>query len=165
MISNLLWLPVVQSLSHVQLFVTLCQASNEYSGLIYFRIDWFDLLVVTGTLVFSSTTIWKHQFFDAQPSLWSKSYIHTWLLAKIIALTVHTFVEKVISLLFNTLSSFVIAFVSRSKQLLISWLQLLSAGILEPPKMKCHCFHFFRIYLPWSDVTRFHDLSFMNDDF
>ena len=56
--------------------------SNEYSGLISLRTDWFDILVVQGTLVFSTTTIWKHQLFDPQPSLWSNSHIHTWLLKK-----------------------------------------------------------------------------------
>ena len=57
--------------------------SNEYSGLISFRIDWFDRLAVQETLrVFSITTIWKHQFFGAQPSLWSNSHIHAWLLEK-----------------------------------------------------------------------------------
>ena len=57
--------------------------SNEYSGLTSFRIDWFDLLVVQGTLwVFSNTTVRKHQFFSAQPSLWSNSHILTWLLGK-----------------------------------------------------------------------------------
>ena len=57
--------------------------SNEYSRLISFRIDWFDLLVVQGTLkVFSSTTVWKHQFFGTQPSLWSNSHICTWLLER-----------------------------------------------------------------------------------
>ena len=69
--------------------------------------------------VFSSTTIWKHQFFNAQPSLWSNCHIHTWLLEK--ALTIWTFVGKVMSLLFNMLSRFVIAFLPRSKCLLISW--------------------------------------------
>ena len=58
--------------------------STDYSGLISFRIDRFDLFVVHGTLkrVFFSTTIWKHQFFGTQPSLWSNSHIHTWLLEK-----------------------------------------------------------------------------------
>ena len=56
---------------------------NEYSGLVSFRTDWFDLLAVQETLrVFSSTTVRKHQFFHAQPSLWSISHIHTWLLEK-----------------------------------------------------------------------------------
>ena len=57
--------------------------SNEYSGLICFRLDWFDLLAVQGILKsLSKTTVQKHQFFVAQPSLWSNSHIHTWLLEK-----------------------------------------------------------------------------------
>ena len=55
--------------------------SNEYSGLISFRIDWFDLLESKGlSRAFSNATIWKHQFFGTQPSLWSNFHIHTWLL-------------------------------------------------------------------------------------
>ena len=59
--------------------------SNEYPGQISFRMDWFDLLAIQGTLngVFSSTTLWEHQFFSAQPSLWSNSHIHTRLLEKL----------------------------------------------------------------------------------
>ena len=80
--------------------------------------------------VFSSTTIQKHQFFGTQPSLWSNSHILCmWVLEKTIALTIWTFVSKVMSLLFNTLSGFVRAFLSRSKHLLISWLQSPSAVI------------------------------------
>ena len=56
--------------------------SNEYSGLISFRIDWFDLCCSRDSQAFSSTTIWKHQFFSAQPSLWFNSHIHMWLLEK-----------------------------------------------------------------------------------
>ena len=57
--------------------------SNEYSGLISFRINWFDLLVSKGlSRIFSNTTLQKHQFFGTQPSLWSNSHIHTWLLEK-----------------------------------------------------------------------------------
>ena len=90
-----------------------------------------------------SSTIQKRQFFGTQPSLWFNSHIHTWLLEKT-ALIIWIFVSKVISLLFNTLSRFVIAFLPRSKHLLISWLQLLSAVILGPKKVKvCHCFHCF----------------------
>ena len=78
--------------------------SNEYSGLIYFRIDWFDLLAVQGTLrVFSNTIVQKHQFFGAQLSLWSNSHIHTMTTGKMIPLTRQTFVGKVRSLLFNML--------------------------------------------------------------
>ena len=80
---------------------------------------------------------------------------------KTTALTRWTFVGEVISLLFNMLSRLVIAFLPRSKRLLISWLQSLSAVILEPKKIVCHCFHCFPIYLPWSDATRCHDLSFL----
>ena len=88
--------------------------------------------------VFSSTTIQKHQFFSTQPSLWSNSHIYTWLLEKNIALTTWTFVSKVISLLFNMLSRFAIAFLPRSKHLLISWLWSLFAVNLEPKKIVCH---------------------------
>ena len=71
-----------------------------------------------------------------QPSLWSNSHIHTWLVEKNIALTIWTFVSKAMSLLFNMLSRFVIAFLPRSKRLLISWLQSLSTVILETKKIK-----------------------------
>ena len=84
--------------------------------------------------VFSSTTVWKHQF-GIQPSLWSNSYIRmtTW---KTIALTIPNFVSIVMSLLFNTLSTFVIALLPRSKCLLISWLKSPSAMTLETKKIK-----------------------------
>ena len=82
---------------------------------------------------------------------------------KTIALTRWTFVGKVISLLFHMLSRLVIAFLPRSKCLLISWLQSPSAMILEPPPNKdSHCFHCFPIYLPWSDGTGCHDLCFFS---
>ena len=79
---------------------------------------------------------------------------------KTIALTRWTFVDRVMSLLFNMLFRLVITFLPRSKHLLISWLKSPSAVILEPPKIVSHCFHCFPIYLPWSDGTRCHDLSF-----
>ena len=73
-------------------------------------------------------------------------------IGKIIALTRWTFVSKVMSLLFNMLSRLIIAFLIRSKHLLISWLQSPSPVILEPKKVKCHCFHCFSLYLPgWWD--------------
>ena len=96
--------------------------------------DWLDLLAVSR--VFSNTTVQKHHFFGALPSLWSNSHICIWLLEKTIALTVWIFVGKVMSLLFHMLSRFVIAFLLRSKCLLISLLQLPSAVILEPKKIK-----------------------------
>ena len=84
-----------------------------------------------------------------------------------ITLTIWTSVGKVMSLLCNTLFRFVIAFLPRSKLLLISWLQSLSAVIFGAQENKiCHCFHFLPIYLPWSDGTRCHGLSFfMNVEF
>ena len=82
---------------------------------------------------------------------------------KTIALTRWTFYGKVMPLLFNMLSRFVITFLPRSKCILISWLQSPSAVILGPTKNKVwHCFHCFPIYLPWIDGTRCHDLSFLN---
>ena len=114
--------------------------------------------------VFSNTTVQKHQFFDAQPSLWFNSHIsHTYMTTgKTIALTRWTLVDKVMSLLFNMLSRLVITFLPRSKRLLISWLQSPSVVILEPKKIKSHCFHCFPIYLPWSDGTGCCDLCFLN---
>ena len=105
--------------------------SNEYSGLISFRIDWFALLAVQGTQEsspapqFKTSVLWHSAFFMAQLS---HPYMTT---GKIIALTRQTFVGKVVSLLFNTLSMFIIAFLSRSKHLLISWLQSPSIGNLS----------------------------------
>ena len=85
--------------------------------------------------VFSSTTVQRHQLFSAQPSLvqHSHAYVTT---GKTIALTRWTFVGKLMSLLFNTLSRIVIAFLPRSKYLLILWLQSPSAVILELKKIK-----------------------------
>ena len=111
--------------------------SNEYSGLISFRIDWLDLLAVQGTL--KSLLLYhnsKASIFQCSASFivqLSHPYMTT---GKPIALTRWTFVGKVMSLLFNMLSSFVIAFLPKSKHLLISWLQSLSAVILEAPPPK-----------------------------
>ena len=113
--------------------------SNEYSGLISFTIDWLDSLQSKGfSRVFSNTTVQKYQFFGTQLSLWSSSHIHTRLLEKTIALTRQTFVGKAMSLLFNMLSRFIIAFLPRNKHLLISWLQSPSVVILEPNKIKAN---------------------------
>ena len=125
-------------------------SSNEYSGLISFRMDWFDLLAVQGTLKSllqhhssKASILWCSAFFMVQLS---HPYMTT---RKTIALTRWTFVNKVMSLLFNTLSRLVTVFLPKSKCLFISWLQSLSAVILEPKKIKvCHCFHCFPIYLP-----------------
>src|SRR5574341_447993 len=111
--------------------------SNEYSGLISFRTDWFDLLSVLGTLKSllqhhssKGSILWCSAFFMVQLS---HPYVTT---GKTIALIRQTFVGKVISLLFNTLSRLVITCLSRSKHLLISWLQSPSAVILKPRKTK-----------------------------
>ena len=111
--------------------------SNGYSGLISFRIDWLDLLAVQGTIksllqhYSSKASILRcSALFIAQNS---QPYMTT---GKSIALTRWTLVGKVISLLFNMLSRLVIAFLPRSKHLLISWLQSPSAVIWEPPKIK-----------------------------
>ena len=122
--------------------------SNEYSGLISFKIDWFDLLAVQGTLKsllqhhnLKALVLWHSAFFMVQLS---HPYMTT---GKTIALTRWTFVSKVMSLFFNMLSRLVIAFLPRSNHLLISWLQSPSAVILEPKKIVCHCFYCFLIYL------------------
>ena len=111
--------------------------SNEYSGLIYFRTDRFDLLAVQGALKHllqhhgSRASVLQHSaFFMVQLS---HPYMTT---GKTIALTRQTFVGKVMSLLFNMLSKLVITFLPRSMRLLISWLQSTSAVILEPLKIK-----------------------------
>ena len=123
--------------------------SNEYSGLISFRMDWLDLLAVQGTL----NSLLQHH--SSKASILRRSVFFTVQLShpymttgKTIALTRWTFIGKVMSLLFNMLSRFVIAFLSRNKHLLISWLQSLSAVILEPQKIVYHCFYCFPIYLP-----------------
>ena len=106
--------------------------------------DWF-LLGWTGWIslqskglsrVFSNTTVQKHQFFDAQPFYIVQLLYPYMTTGKAIALTRQTFVGKVMSLLFNMLTRLVIAFLPRSKCLLISWLQSPSAMILEPKKIK-----------------------------
>ena len=138
--------------------------SKEHSGLISFRMDWLDHLVVQGTLKSllqhhssKASYLWCSAFFIVQLS---HPYMTT---GKTIALTRWTIVNQVMSLLFNMLSRFVIAFLPKSKHLLISWQQSPSAVILDSPKNRvCHCFHCFPIYLPWSDGTRCHGLSFLN---
>ena len=108
--------------------------SNEYSGLISFRIDWFKIHAVQGLLKSlqyhgsKASIFWCSAFFKVQIS---HLYMTT---GKTIALTIWTFVTKIMSLLLNTLSSFVMAFLPRSKLLLISWLQSPSTVILEPKK-------------------------------
>ena len=120
--------------------------SNEYLGLLSFRIDWLDLLAVQGTLKSllhnsEASILWCSAFFIVQLS---HPYMTT---GKTIALT-RTFAGKVMSLLFNMLSRLVITFLPRIKCLLMSWLQSPSAVILEPETIKSHCFYCSPIYLP-----------------
>ena len=122
--------------------------SNEYSGLISFRMDWLDLLAVQGTLKSllqrhssKASVLWRSAFFIVQLS---HPYMTT---GKTIALTRWTFVGKVMSLLFNFMTAVTIY------------------NDFGPPKTVFHCFHCFPIYLPWSDGTGCHDLSFRNVEF
>ena len=126
-----------------------------------------DLLAVQGTRKSllqhhssKASILWCSAFFIVQLSY---PYMTT---GKTIALTRRSFVGKVMSPVFNMLSTFITAFLPRSKRLLISWLKSPSAVILEPKKNEvCHCFHCLPIYLPWSDRTRCHGLSFLNVEF
>ena len=138
---------------------------NKYSGLISFRIDWFDLPVVQGTL----KSLFQHNlkasilrcsaFFMIQ---FSHPYMTT---RKTIALTRGTFVGKIMPLLFNMLYRFGITFLLRSK-----WLQSLHFNFVTAVTICnnfsaleikiCHCFQFSPFYLPWSDGTSWHDLGF-----
>ena len=112
--------------------------------------------------VFSNTTVQKHQFFGAQISLVQLSYT-CMTTGKTVALTRRTFVGKVMPLLFNMLPRLILAFLPRSKRLLILWLQLTICSDFGTQKHKVfHCFHYFLIYLPWIDGTRCHDLRFLN---
>ena len=111
--------------------------SNEYSGQVSFRIDRLDLPAVQGTLKsllqchsWEVSILWCSALFMVQLS---HPYMTT---EKAIALNIQTFVGKVMSLLFSTLSSFFLAFLPRSKRLLTSWLQASSTVILEPKKIK-----------------------------
>ena len=111
--------------------------SSEHPGMISFRMDWLDLLAVQGTL----KSLLQHLSSKAS-MLWHSAFLivrisHPYMsTGKTMALTRRTFVGKVMSLLFNMLSRLVITFLPRNKHLLISWLQSLSAVILEPPKIK-----------------------------
>ena len=137
------------SISPISPSILSIRPSNEYSGLTTFRIDWFDLLAIQGTLKSllqyhssKASILQCSAFFKVQ---FSHPYMTT---GKTIALDYMDFCQQVMPLLFNTLSRFVTAFLPRSKCLLISWLQSPSAVILEPKKVVCHCFHCFLLYLP-----------------
>ena len=140
------------------------QPSNEYSGLISFRVDCLDLLSSQGSLEnflqhhsSKAQIIWCSAFFMVQ---FSHPHMTTW---KTIALERQTFVNKVTSLLFNMLSRLVIAFLPRSECLLISWLQSPSAVLLESPKIVCHCFHCFPLYLHKLESRLLGEISITSD--
>ena len=121
---------------------------------------WISLQSKGLSRVFSNTTVQKHQFFYCS-AFFVVQLSHPYMTSgKTIALTRRTFVSKVMSVLFNMLSRLVLTFLSRSKCLLSSWLQSPFAVILEPPKNKV--WHCFPIYLPWSEGTGCHNLSFLN---
>ena len=127
-----------------------------------FRIDWFDLLAVQGI----HKGLFHHHNWKAS-IFWHSAFVMVQLsclymtAGKIIGLTISTFASKVISLLFDMLSRFVIAFLSRSRCLLISRLHSPTSVIFGAQGQKyCHCFYFFPFYLPWSNGTRCHDLNF-----
>ena len=131
------WVSSSHQVAKVLEFQLQHQSFHEYWVLISLRMDWLDLLAVQGTLKSllqhhtSKASILRHStFFIVQ-------LLHLYMTTgKTIALTRWTFVCKVMSLFFNMLSRFVIAFLPRSKRLLISWLQSPFAVILEPPKIK-----------------------------
>ena len=131
------WVSSWYQVAKVLEFQLILRPSNEYSGLISFQIDWFDLLAVQGTL----KSLLQHHSSKASILRCSAFFIvqlsHPYMTTgKTIALTRWTFVDKVMSLLFNMLSRFVIAFLPRNKCLLSSCLQSPFAVILEPPKIK-----------------------------
>ena len=135
--------------------------SDEYPGLISLGLtSWISLQSKGLSRVSPKASILQHSaFFIVQLSY---SYMTT---GKTIALTIWTFVSKVMSLLFNTVSRFVIAFLPRSKRLLISWLQSPFTVILELKKIKSPCFHCFPNCLSWRSGTGCHDLRFLNVEF
>ena len=123
--------------------------SNEYSGLISFRMEWLDLLAVEGTL----KSLLQHHSSKASILQCSSFFIvqlshPNMTIGKTIVLTRRTFVGKVMFLLFNKLSRLVITFLPRNKRLLISWLQSPSVVILEPKKIKSLTVYSFSFYLP-----------------
>ena len=137
--------------------------SNEYIGLISLRIDWFHLLSVQGTLKSllqhsssKASILWCSAFLMVQLS---PSYMTT---GKTTALTRQTFVSKVMSLLFNMMSRLIIAFLPRTKCLLISWLQWPSTVTLETKKVKSVTVSIVSPCLPWGGGSGCHDLSFLN---
>ena len=162
--------PASQSFPATQLFTSDGQSIRASASALVLPMniqDWFPLrLIGLISLLFKglsrvvyNTTVQKHQCFGARPSLWSNSPVHDYW--KNHSFDKKDLFGKVMSLLFHMLSRFVIAFLSRSKCLLFSWLLSPSTVILEPKnKYSLSLFSFFPIYLSWSDGTKCHDLRF-----
>ena len=157
------WISYSHLVAKVLEFQLQHQSSNEYSGLISFRIDLLDLI---DSPEFSPTPHIKSinssvpAFFMVQ-----LSHICTWLLRRPQLLLYQNFVTKVMSLLFNMLSRFVIAFLAKSKHLVILWLQSLYTMVLAHNKIVSHCFHCFPIYCHEVMGPHAMILVFLNIDF
>ena len=157
------WVSSLHQVAKVLEFQLHISPSDEHPGLISFRIDWLDLLAVQGTLKSllqhhssKASTLWCSAFFTVQLS-------HPYMTnGETIALTRWTLVGKVMSLLFNMLSSLVITFLLRSKRLNFMAAITIHGDFGAPKNTVSHCFHCFSIYLPWSDGTRCHNLSFLH---
>jgi len=137
--------PSIRVFPMSQLFASSGQSIGASASVLSVNIQGWFPLELTGLIslwskglstLFFNATVQKHQFFGAQPSLWSSPHIHTGLLEKLYLWLYRPLSAKWCLLLFNMLSRFVIAFLPRSKHLLISWLQSLSAVILECRKIK-----------------------------
>ena len=148
-------------------FSFIISASNEYLGLISFRMDWLDLLSAQGTLKSllqhhsSKASILQHSaFFIVQ-------LLHPYMTTgKTMALTRWTFVGKVMFLIFNMLSRLIMTLImilGSKEQASFNFITavIICSDFGAPQNKVCHCFHCFPIYLPWSDGTRCHDLSFL----
>ena len=140
--------------------------SSEYSGLISFWTDWFDLLALRGTLKSSlqhhsnkASILHCSAFFLVQLSQLCMTA------GKTTALTRQIFVSRVMSLLFNTLCRFVIAFLVRCKRLNFMAVVTVHSDFGAQENKIRHCFYFFPFYLPWSGGIVCHDLSFLNVEF
>ena len=151
-------LPASRSFPMSQLFPSGGQSIGASASVLPMSIqDWFPL-GLTGLITLQSrgpsrfifnTTAWKHQFFQQFSLLSTLTSVYDYTCGKTIALTIHIFVGKAMSLLFNMLSSFIMAFLPKSRCLLILWLQSLSAVILEPKNIKPDTVSIFSpIYLP-----------------
>ena len=139
--------------------------SNEHSGLISFRIECLHSIAVQTTLMIlpqkhsskASSSVLSFHYSPTLTSIRDKWKKHSFDKADL------CWQSKVLP--FNTLSRLVITFLPKSKRILISWLQSQSAVTLKPPKLKSVSFHYFPIYLPWSDGNRCLDVSFLNVEF